>query len=396
MAGHRRAPRTISATRPDGCTPRSSRPTFPRAQVTARAAARLRQRLPLGEEHLINVFSRAARAVFPGLSTHVDRRRSASAGGTSFCRAPGRRCSRSPLDRADARGKRPGSARLGLRHARGAHRQTRPRRQSSSLPTRPSGTLNRDPRARSAWSSNGRTPHFGCGYPGSNPGRAAPFRPGRAVTSTAHESVNTQADVGEPPRTGALVAVVLAAGQGTRMRSRHHKVLHLLGGKPLIQRVLDLLARRRRHAASWSCSDTRPTRSARCCPNRSTPSSRSRSWARATPSRSPPSACSARRRTTAGALRRRGAGAPRQPAAARSPPTSARRADRIAERARARPARLRAGHPSGRTAASISMVEEVDATPEQRADRRDLERLDARVHAVAVAEPGQTAAERQG
>jgi bifunctional UDP-N-acetylglucosamine pyrophosphorylase/glucosamine-1-phosphate N-acetyltransferase len=53
--------------------------------------------------------------------------------------------------------------------------------------------------------------------------------------------VNTQADVGEPPSTGTLVAVVLAAGQGTRMRSRHHKVLHTLGGKTLIQRVLELI-----------------------------------------------------------------------------------------------------------------------------------------------------------
>jgi bifunctional UDP-N-acetylglucosamine pyrophosphorylase/glucosamine-1-phosphate N-acetyltransferase len=47
--------------------------------------------------------------------------------------------------------------------------------------------------------------------------------------------------VGEPPRTGTLVAVVLAAGQGTRMRSRRHKVLHPLAGRPLIQRVLDLI-----------------------------------------------------------------------------------------------------------------------------------------------------------
>jgi bifunctional UDP-N-acetylglucosamine pyrophosphorylase/glucosamine-1-phosphate N-acetyltransferase len=53
--------------------------------------------------------------------------------------------------------------------------------------------------------------------------------------------VNTQADVGEPPRTGTLVAVVLAAGQGTRMRSRRHKVLHSLAGRPLIQRVLELI-----------------------------------------------------------------------------------------------------------------------------------------------------------
>ncbi len=47
--------------------------------------------------------------------------------------------------------------------------------------------------------------------------------------------------MGEPPRTGTLVAVVLAAGQGTRMRSWHHKVLHPLGGRPLIHRVLDLI-----------------------------------------------------------------------------------------------------------------------------------------------------------
>jgi bifunctional UDP-N-acetylglucosamine pyrophosphorylase/glucosamine-1-phosphate N-acetyltransferase len=54
--------------------------------------------------------------------------------------------------------------------------------------------------------------------------------------------VHTQADTGDPPRTGALVAVVLAAGQGTRMRSRRHKVLHRLAGRPLIDRVLDLMA----------------------------------------------------------------------------------------------------------------------------------------------------------
>ena len=47
--------------------------------------------------------------------------------------------------------------------------------------------------------------------------------------------------MGEPPRTGTLVAVVLAAGQGTRMRSRHHKVLHSLAGRPLIHRVLELI-----------------------------------------------------------------------------------------------------------------------------------------------------------
>ena len=47
--------------------------------------------------------------------------------------------------------------------------------------------------------------------------------------------------MGEPPRTGTLVAVVLAAGQGTRMRSQRHKVLHSLAGRPLIHRVLELI-----------------------------------------------------------------------------------------------------------------------------------------------------------
>ena len=38
-----------------------------------------------------------------------------------------------------------------------------------------------------------------------------------------------------------LVAVVLAAGLGTRMRSQLPKVLHPVGGRPLIDRVLDLI-----------------------------------------------------------------------------------------------------------------------------------------------------------
>lgn len=51
-----------------------------------------------------------------------------------------------------------------------------------------------------------------------------------------------RAEGAEPPHAGSLVAVVLAAGQGTRMRSGRHKVLHRLAGKPLIHRVLDLLS----------------------------------------------------------------------------------------------------------------------------------------------------------
>src|SRR5438445_11498432 len=64
--------------------------------------------------------------------------------------------------------------------------------------------------------------------------------PGRSDNTSYTCMVNTLAEQGEPPSTGTLVAVVLAAGQGTRMRSRHPKVLHPPVGNPLIQRVLDL------------------------------------------------------------------------------------------------------------------------------------------------------------
>jgi bifunctional UDP-N-acetylglucosamine pyrophosphorylase/glucosamine-1-phosphate N-acetyltransferase len=40
---------------------------------------------------------------------------------------------------------------------------------------------------------------------------------------------------------GNIVAIVLAAGEGTRMKSRLPKVLHQVCGKPMIKYVIDRL-----------------------------------------------------------------------------------------------------------------------------------------------------------
>src|SRR5439155_15659557 len=40
----------------------------------------------------------------------------------------------------------------------------------------------------------------------------------------------------------ALGLVILAAGEGTRMRSARHKVLHEVAGRPMIERILDAAA----------------------------------------------------------------------------------------------------------------------------------------------------------
>ena len=61
-------------------------------------------------------------------------------------------------------------------------------------------------------------------------------------------------------------AVVLAAGQGTRMRSALPKVVHPIAGRPMIAWVLDALAAAGVDAAPWSSSGTGPRPSARPCP----------------------------------------------------------------------------------------------------------------------------------
>ena len=86
-----------------------------------------------------------------------------------------------------------------------------------------------------------------------------------------------------------LSAVVLAAGEGTRMRSSRPKPLHLLCGRPMLLHVLDALAELP-STGSWSSSATAPSGSPRSCRSRrrptwsSTSSSSTSSGAPATPS----------------------------------------------------------------------------------------------------------------
>ena len=56
-----------------------------------------------------------------------------------------------------------------------------------------------------------------------------------------------------------LFAVVLAAGQGTRMRSTRPKPLHMLCGRPLVRYVLDAVAGSETETGPWSSWATAPT-----------------------------------------------------------------------------------------------------------------------------------------
>jgi len=46
-----------------------------------------------------------------------------------------------------------------------------------------------------------------------------------------------------PTRTPRFAVAILAAGKGTRLKSRHPKVLHQVGGKPLLAHVIDAATR---------------------------------------------------------------------------------------------------------------------------------------------------------
>src|SRR5512146_127211 len=45
-----------------------------------------------------------------------------------------------------------------------------------------------------------------------------------------------------PPAPPQFAIVILAAGKGTRLKSKHPKVLHRVGGKPLLEHVVEAAA----------------------------------------------------------------------------------------------------------------------------------------------------------
>ena len=153
---------------------------------------------------------------------------------------------------------------------------------------------------------------------------AQPRRPLRRATRGA-----AHADCRAPPVTPSsptapsrrTVAIVLAAGLGTRMKSRVPKVLHALCGRPMLEYVLDAADGRHRARGRSSSTRRRPRRSA--TPSRGAPTRPSRT-SRAGPVT--PSAPRSRRCPR----RRRGGPRPVRRRPARARPTSSRRCSRPA------------------------------------------------------------------
>ena len=86
---------------------------FSAGEVTGEAAQRLRQHQPLIEDHLTNAFSRAARAIFPGLSP-LWTKAEARCGRRFFLSGAGPAIFALAQDRADARRQQTRLARLGV------------------------------------------------------------------------------------------------------------------------------------------------------------------------------------------------------------------------------------------------------------------------------------------
>jgi len=51
---------------------------------------------------------------------------------------------------------------------------------------------------------------------------------------------NSSSSIGRPPR---VAIAIMAAGKGTRLKSKHPKVLHEVGGKPILSHVIATAAR---------------------------------------------------------------------------------------------------------------------------------------------------------
>ena len=151
-----------------------------------------------------------------------------------------------------------------------------------------------------------------------------------------------------------LFAVVLAAGQGTRMRSARPKPLHMLCGRPAGALRARRPGRQRRPSGRWWSWATAPTWSPRSCRRtpgrcRSSSSSSACSAAPATPSRSASPACPTTTSTTPTTATSWSSPATRRCCGpTRSPPSSSehravRRGVHAAHRPHGRPHRLRPG-----------------------------------------------------